>query len=146
MNRSILFLIVWLIISVMEFSCTPSQPAQEETGTGDMMMPTDETPQNMLRHVVLFKFKDTSSAESIDSVITAFRALPDKISEIQGFEWGTDVSPENLQQGFTHCFFLTFADAAGRDAYLPHPDHKAFGQLLGPHLDKVLVVDYFVED
>ena len=37
--------------------------------------------------------------------------------------------------------FLTLKDAAGRKAYLPHPAHKAFGKLLGPHLDKVLVID-----
>ena len=143
MARTVLFSL--LAITVLFFSCTPTQPAQEDTGTGEMVVPANETPERMLRHVVLFKFKDTSSPAAIDSVITAFKALPEKISEIKDFEWGTDVSPENLQQGFTHCFFLTFADAAGRDAYLPHPAHKAFGQLLGPHLDKVLVVDYFVE-
>ena len=30
---------------------------------------------------------------------------------------------------------------ANRDACLPHPDHTAFGALLRPHLEKVLVVD-----
>ena len=31
-----------------------------------------------------------------------------KIDLIKGYEWGTDCSPEGLQQGLTHCFFLTF--------------------------------------
>jgi hypothetical protein len=56
---------------------------------------------------------------------------------------GTDVSVENLQQGFTHCFVLTFRNEAGREIYLPHPAHREFGQMLGPHLDKVLVIDYW---
>ena len=100
------------------------------------------TASGMVRHVVLFKFKDGTTPEQIKAIEADFRALPSKIPEIAGFEWGTDCSPEKLSQGFTHCFFLTFSSAAARDAYLPHPAHKAFGQGLGPHLDKVLVIDY----
>jgi hypothetical protein len=97
-----------------------------------------------VRHVVLFKFKDGTTAAQIEEVVDAFRALPSKIDAIKGFEFGTDMSVENKSQGFTHCFFLTFADSQGRDAYLPHPAHKAFGALVGPRLDKVLVVDYVI--
>ena len=96
----------------------------------------------MLRHVVLFGFKSESTPEQVKEVEDAFRALPSKISEIADFEWGTNVSPENLAQGFTHCFFITFNSVAERDAYLPHPAHKEFGQVLRPHLERVLVVDY----
>ncbi len=102
-------------------------------------------PAKQLRHVVLFSFKESSTAEDIKKVEDAFRALPSKIKEIKGFEWGTNNSPENLNQGFTHCFSLTFNSEKGREIYLPHPAHKEFGQLLGPHLDKVLVVDYWVK-
>jgi lysophospholipase L1-like esterase len=97
----------------------------------------------VLRHVVLIKFKDSSSAADIEKVVTAFAALPTKISEIKGFEWGTDVSPEGKAEGMTHCFLLTFATAADRDAYLPHPAHREFGALVVPHIDKVCVVDYW---
>jgi Stress responsive A/B Barrel Domain len=99
--------------------------------------------QKELRHVVMFKFKDAASAADIKKVEDAFRALPSKIKEIKGFEWGTNNSPENLAQGFTHCFFLSFNSEADRAIYLPHPDHKAFGKALGPILDKVLVLDYW---
>jgi hypothetical protein len=95
-----------------------------------------------LRHVVLFKYKDGTTPEQIKTVEAAFRALPAKIPEIVDFEWGADVSVENKTQGFTHCFLVTFRDAAGRAAYLPHPAHKEFGKVLGPYLDKVLVIDY----
>ena len=94
------------------------------------------------RHVVLFKFKDTATPEQVKAVEDAFRALPTKINTITGYEWGTNVSPEGKDDGFTHCFFVTFKDKAGLEVYLPHPDHKAFGTLLRPILDKVLVVDY----
>jgi Stress responsive A/B Barrel Domain len=107
--------------------------------------PPDASPaaKKMLRHVVMFKFKDGTTPAQIKSVEDAFRALPTKIKEIKGFEWGINNSPENLAQGFTHCFFLSFDSEKGREIYLPHPDHKAFGAVLGPHLDKVLVVDYW---
>ena len=97
----------------------------------------------VLRHVVMLKFKDGTSAADVKKVEDAFRALPSKIKEIQSLEWGTNNSPENLNQGFTHCFFLTFNSEQDRAVYLPHPAHKAFGEVLGPHLDKVLVVDYW---
>ncbi len=96
-----------------------------------------------LRHVVMFKFKDGTSSQQIREIEDAFRALPGKIDAICDFEWGTDVSVENRHQGFTHCFLVTFRSEADRAEYIPHPDHKEFGKILGPHLDKVLVVDYW---
>ena len=94
---------------------------------------------------VLFKFKDGTTDAQVKQVVDAFRDLKKKIDVIQDFEYGTDVSTEGRAQGFTHCFFVTFADDKGRDAYLPHPAHKEFGALVGPLLDKVLVVDYWVK-
>ncbi len=118
------------------------------TALGVSMATAAETPAppkkmaSQLRHVVLFKFKDTATPADIKRVEEAFRALPKQIPEIKGFEFGTNNSPENLAQGFTHCFFLTFDNEAGRAVYLPHPAHKAFGEMLRPFLDKVLVIDY----
>ena len=123
-----LFLLFFLsMFSIMQAQNTTGQPAKQ------------------LRHVVLFKFKDGTADADVKKVEAAFRALPSQIKEIKGFEWGTNNSPENLAQGFTHCFFLTFDSEEGRAVYLPHPAHKAFGSLLGPHLDKVLVIDYWAQ-
>ena len=104
-----------------------------------------KTESKVLRHVVLFKFKDTSTPEDVKKVEAAFAALPGKLPMIKGYEWGKNNSPENLNQGLTHCFLLTFSSEKDRDAYLVHPDHKEFGKILGPHLDKVTVVDYWTE-
>ncbi|MFT3934922.1 MAG: Dabb family protein [Chitinophagaceae bacterium] len=113
--------------------------------TNVMHAQTKNVSGKLLRHVVMFKFKDGTTAADIKKVEDAFRSLPTKIKTIKGFEWGTNNSPENLNQGFTHCFFLSFASAKDRDDYLPNPDHKAFGAVLGPYLDKVLVLDYWAE-
>jgi Stress responsive A/B Barrel Domain len=107
--------------------------------------PAQSANQKVLRHIVLFKFKDSATPEQIKLVADAFRALPSKINFIRGFEWGTNVSPENLNQGYTHCFFLTFASDKDRDAYLVHPAHKEFGRILTPYLDKVTVVDFWAQ-
>jgi Stress responsive A/B Barrel Domain len=99
-----------------------------------------------LRHVVLFKFADSASRENIKKVEDAFAALPAKISLIKDYEWGTNSSPENLNNGLTHCFFVTFASNKDRDDYLVHPDHQAFVEILKPHLDKVTVLDYWTTE
>ena len=102
-------------------------------------------PDRLLRHVVLLKFKDGTSEEHVRQIEDAFCALPDKIDAIYDLEWGTNISVENLSQGFTHCFLVTFLSEEDRAAYLPHPAHKAFGKLLSPYLDKVLVIDYWAK-
>lgn len=103
----------------------------------------EDTPPKNLRHVVLMKFKESSSPEQVQKLVDEFRALPSKIKEVVAFETGTNNSPEGLADGFTHCFFLTFKDEKGRDAYLPHAAHQEFVSHVKPHLDKVLVVDYW---
>lgn len=106
---------------------------------------TQSTTTKMLRHVVLFKFKDTSSAQDVKMLEEAFAAFAGKLKLVKDFEWGTNNSPENLNQGLTHCFLVSFASEKDRDDYLVHPDHKAFVAVLLPHLDKVTVVDYWVK-
>lgn len=103
------------------------------------------TTNQLLRHVVLFQFKEETTPDQVKTIEDAFRALPDQIDAIHSFEWGTDVSVEGRADGYTHCFFVTFRSAADRDAYLPHPAHKAFGAVLRPHLAKVLVLDYWAQ-
>jgi len=96
-----------------------------------------------LYHVVSFKFKESATKEQIKQVEDAFRDLKKKVKEIQSYEWGTNVSPEKHDKGFTHAFVLTFKSDKDRDAYLIHPDHKAFGKIVGPVLADVFVVDFW---
>ena len=121
-------------------SCT-----QKEVEEKIITMEEDTQPEKVLRHVVLFSYKAEATPADIASVEAAFAALPGKIPQIKDFEWGTNNSPEGLDKGFTHCFFLTFHSEEDRAIYLPHPDHKAFGAVLGPHLEDVLVIDYWTE-
>lgn len=115
-------------------------------GSVAFVSPKMTPPKKMLRHVVLFKFKDSATPAQIKKVEDAFRKLPSKLKEIKGFEWGTNNSPEGLSQGFTHVFFVSFDSEADRAVYLPHAEHKAFVKVLEPHLDKALVVDYWTKE
>ncbi|MEN1786247.1 MAG: Dabb family protein [Bacteroidota bacterium] len=97
----------------------------------------------LLRHLVLFKFKAETTSEAVITLEQAFADLPSKIPEIVAFEWGLNNSPEGLNEGFTHCFLVSFSNEADRDNYLPHPEHKKFVELAGPYIEKALVVDYW---
>jgi hypothetical protein len=97
------------------------------------------------RHVVLFQFKESASAEDVAAIEVAFGELKGKIDTIEDYEWGTNVSPEGLNDGLTHCFLVTFKDKAGLEVYLPHQAHKDFVAMLKPHLEKAVVLDYVAE-
>ncbi len=106
------------------------------------LMNSATATEGTYRHVVLLKFKDSATPEQVKEIEDAFGKLPSQIDTITAYEWGTNVSPEGLADGFTHCFLVSFKDKSGLEVYLPHPAHKAFVDLLKPQLDKVLVVDY----
>lgn len=128
MKKTLMASLMLVLLSVMTMSCT-STPKQEK----------------VLRHVVMFGFKPEVSSEQVKEVEDAFCKLPEQIDLIKGYEWGTDCSPEGLQKGLTHCFFLTFHTEADRNAYLVHPAHKAFGKVLGNKASAITVVDYWTK-
>ncbi|MEH6593047.1 MAG: Dabb family protein [Halioglobus sp.] len=106
---------------------------------------TEVRPDSVLRHVVIFKFKDDADPLLVQTAVEGIVALPSKIPQIKAFEWGINNSPEDLNKGLTHCFVLTFYSEEDRAIYLPHPDHKAFVALLDGILEDVTVVDYWTK-
>jgi hypothetical protein len=114
-------------------------------GTGPLVGTTlAQVPKEPVRHIVIFKYKAGTTADQIKQVTDAFRGLAKTIPGITAFEDGVNNSPEKKNLGFTHVYQLTFQDAAARDAYLPHPEHNKFGQLLGKLsvVEDVFVIDY----
>ena len=98
------------------------------------------------RHVVTFRYGPDVPPERIADITRRFGALQDSIPGITGFEHGVNNSPEGLSKDITHVYLLTFADAAARDAYLPHPAHQRFVELLDGAVADVFVIDYLVEE
>lgn len=97
----------------------------------------------VLRHVVLFRYKEGISAADLDQINKAFSDLQNKVPGITAFERGTNNSPEGLSDGFTHGYIVTFESEEARDAYLPHPAHLEFVKMLGGKLDKPFVFDFW---
>ena len=106
--------------------------------------PNDMKPEKLLRHVVIFKFKDSSSVAQVKTVVDTFMRLKTKVPQVVDMEFGTNMSPEHFNEGFTHCFVLTYKSEKDLADYQLHPAHKAFQEVLKPHMDKVFVVDYWV--
>lgn len=138
------FLIHLLFLSFLFTACQETTETEEVAAAVSTTMEEVNNNEKLLRHVVLFKFKDEADPKEVEKVNQAFNALPDAIPVIQDFEWGINDSPEDFHQGFTHCYLITFASEEDRDSiYTPHPAHQAFVAGLQPHLEKVFVVDYW---
>ena len=131
------------LLGIITFSLVFNYSCNESNKETNNQENSTTKVDSMLRHVVIFKFNETATQERIKEVEEAFKALPAKISEIKDFEWGLNNSPEGLDKGFTHCFFVSFKNEEDRAIYLPHPDHKEFVSLIGPSVDDVLVIDYW---
>ena len=59
----------------------------------------------MIRHSVLFSFKEGTEKADLEKIENKFNSLPSLIPEIIDMEWGLNNSPEGKTKGFTHMFF-----------------------------------------
>jgi hypothetical protein len=105
-----------------------------------------DSGHKVLRHVVFYKFKDSLTRQQVQEVVDAFAALPKKIDAIIGYEHGTNVSEEGKSEGLTHAFVVTLRDEKGREAYLSHPAHDEYVQVVRDRREKVVVFDYWAHE
>lgn len=95
----------------------------------------------MLLHVVLLKTRPAVGETEVTALRDAVLALRDLIPGIVSIDWGPNTSPEDLGQGYDLGFVVAFEDAAARDAYLPHPEHRAAMPFVRAVAETVLVYD-----
>lgn len=98
----------------------------------------------MIRHILLIKFNDTAEPSKIEEVRALFEATPEKVDGVESVEWGLNDSPEELNKGYSHAVVMTFTDEAGRQNYLPHPEHDALKDVFIPLLEDIIVFDYSI--
>lgn len=110
-----------------------------------MSLASASAADKVLRHVVLYKFKDGITPVQVQEVVDAFGGLPKKVATIIGYEAGTNVSTEGKSEGFTHAFVVTFTNEQDLAAYLVHPAHEAYVKVVRDKREKVIVFDYWVE-
>ncbi|GJN13102.1 hypothetical protein PR202_ga31436 [Eleusine coracana subsp. coracana] len=96
----------------------------------------------VVKHILLAKFKDEVTPERLDQLIRGYAALVNVVPSMKVFHWGTDVSIENMHQGFTHVFESTFESTEGIKEYVEHPEHVKFANEFLPALEKTLIIDY----
>ena len=92
--------------------------------------------------MVLFKFKPEVTPEKIRELFNLLSELQQLIPGITYFAGGPNFSPEELNQGYTHGFLMTFDSVTARNTYLPHPDHEHVKAALSPCIDSVLAFDF----
>ena len=89
----------------------------------------------MIRHIVLFKARSDLRDGALQKIFDGLAGLRHSIPDMIDFHGSENVSPEGLNQGFSHGFTIDFMNVAARDAYLADPEHKALGQQLTDVVD-----------
>jgi hypothetical protein len=83
------------------------------------------------------------SAEDFQKITDAAYSLQ-AIPGVEALNFGQNVSPEGLTQGYEHSLTMKFSNATDPDSvYLPHPVHQKFVELFVPHTESVLVYDFW---
>lgn len=100
-----------------------------------------------INHVVLFGWTAEATEPQKLACAEALAGLKAIIPGILAYSGGDQNSPEAPGQGIDFGFVMTFADAAARDAYLPHPEHqRVIRDYIAPILRQVQVFDYALTD
>jgi hypothetical protein len=92
-------------------------------------------------HLVLVKFAP-AKAHRMGDLAAALETLRKRLPGFLSCTGGPYSSPEGLNQGYTHGFVMTFADAAARDHYLTHPEHEQLKAAFLPDLEAVVAFDF----
>jgi sialate O-acetylesterase len=98
-----------------------------------------------LQHLVLAQFKAGVSPREVDRITREFQELPARVPGVTGFQWGIDNSPEGLQKGLTHAFFVTFESAAARAAAAADPARIDFVTRFRAAAEQIFVFDFHVD-
>lgn len=77
----------------------------------------------MFHHIVLLELADDAPPERAAEIVTALRALPDRIPEIRSYEVHADLgdNPTNADVSVHG----TFDDETAWRTYTDHPEHQA---------------------
>lgn len=102
----------------------------------------------IIRHMVLFKFKEDAARQDIDDAFKTLMDLKDKIPGIVSITTGHYESHEKLNKGFNYGFTIDFKDASASERYHSHPERQKvkakFIKLLDGGLDGVIAGELVV--
>jgi len=97
----------------------------------------------MIKHVVLFQFKEFSSysekLEKLNEIKHDLEALTQKISVVEKLVVGVNINKDEEYDIVLEVTFNSFKDI---DVYAKHPDHVAVGNIIRSILNKRACVDF----
>ncbi len=80
----------------------------------------------MIKHIVLFKFREDSDIDKIRAVFQHFTDLMKSVSYIQSYSFGPyNGCPAMPNRGFNYGFEMEFSSIHNRDQYMSDPNHLA---------------------
>lgn len=94
----------------------------------------------MITHVVIMKFKPEVTADQITDLEASFEELPDKITEIQSYEFGRDVVRSERSYDFALVSVVANLDTLKH--YQTHPAHLIVVQKLQAMCEQIIAVDF----
>ena len=98
----------------------------------------------MLHHIVLMKFNPGVSDEDVDRMQTMLDALPDKIIEIQTYEFGRDIV--RSERSYDFALVSLFANPESLERYRQDPDHLKVLDHIKVICDNVITADFLGSD
>ena len=99
----------------------------------------------MIRHVVMFKWKDGTTREQVQTAGDRLGRLPGQIPEIAAYSFGPDLGLSDGASGFA--VVADFATVEDWRAYLAHPAHlRVVEEAVAPIRESRTVVQFEMED
>ncbi len=99
----------------------------------------------MVRHIVLTRFKHSTTEAEINELYRAFESLVGQLDNACGFTGGRSKSPEQIERGYLHGFVIDFDSWNALQHYADHPVHRQLGaqlvELAEGGMDGLLVFD-----
>lgn len=94
----------------------------------------------MIRHIVFFKFKENTSNNERETLISSLEGLKDKIEVVRELKVGRDVGNKpNSYHIALDSVFDTFDDV---ETYAVHPDHVEVVKMVKEVCESSVKVDY----
>jgi len=94
----------------------------------------------MLQHIVLMKFKPGITSDQVERIEKALDDLPNRIVQIQTYEFGRDVL--HSARSWDFALVAGFANLTSMQTYQQHPDHLAVVAQLQEICEQILCVDF----
>lgn len=94
----------------------------------------------MLHHIVLMKFKDGVADNAVAQLERMLDVLPDKIIEIQTYEFGRDIL--RSERSYDFALVSGFANLEAMQRYQVHPEHKKVIAHLQTLCEDIRAVDF----